>query len=184
MNLTVRRPRGLEDRDRIELKAEEPGSSRPTTFTRHDRSHIPLKQFLRSGDNILLLTPAVAVEGGGTPRGQDPFESLGRAISYRHAGVKHVPYTARNGITSTHIGFVKTATVVLFIVSGRPDPGQIDQIDLAREVQQCCRSIPLVLIVPEIVSEVTGDFSTVLQVPDLIQENLGLVAEVLFAERS
>lgn len=184
MGSTVHRSHGSEDCDRVELKSEEARPSRPTRFIRYDRSHIPLEQFLRSGDSILLLTPVVAVEDENTPRAQDPFEPLGRAIAKRHAGVKHVPYTARNGITSTHIGFIKTASVVVFVVSGRPDPGQVDQIDLAHEVQQCCRSTPLILIVPETVSEVSEDFSTALQVPDLTQESLWLVVEGLFEDRS
>lgn len=103
------------------------------TVIRDYQACIPLTRILGEGDIVLLLTPVV------TPyeqNGSDPFEPLGRALATRHPWIRHVPYTARNGITNTHVGFIKRAKAVIFIISGPPNAGQISQVEIARSLGQ------------------------------------------------
>jgi hypothetical protein len=83
-------------------------------------------------NNVLLLTPVVPPT---PPDGftSDPFEPLGRALERRGCYIHHVPYTPR-GITDNHIGFIKRAAVVLFIISGSPSDNQPSQVKMCEKV--------------------------------------------------
>ncbi|KAH8821571.1 hypothetical protein F5884DRAFT_850793 [Xylogone sp. PMI_703] len=75
---------------------------------------------LRETDVIILLTPvALPLTQDPTDTG-DPFEPLGRAIAQRHSRVRHVPYTHRNGITSTHVAFIKRGAMIVLCFVSRP----------------------------------------------------------------
>ncbi|RFU23692.1 hypothetical protein B7463_g12648, partial [Scytalidium lignicola] len=75
---------------------------------------------LRETDVIILLTPvAVPISQDPADTG-DPFEPLGRAIALRHSRVRHIPYTHRNGITSTHVAFIKRGAVIVLCFVSRP----------------------------------------------------------------
>ncbi|KAI1365358.1 hypothetical protein F5Y08DRAFT_352839 [Xylaria arbuscula] len=102
------------------------------TVVRDYQACIPITRILKEGDIILLLTPVI------TPyeqNGNDPFEPFGRALAARHPWIRHVPYTARNGITSTHVAFIKRAKVVIFVISNPPNSRQLPQVEIA-EVSQ------------------------------------------------
>ncbi|ROV87983.1 hypothetical protein VPNG_10337 [Cytospora leucostoma] len=114
-------------------------------------SPIPLSEILERGDLILLLTPIVPPApspagaggaGGGGSGTQDPFEPLGRALARYHPWVRHVPYTPRGGITSTHAGFIRRARAVVFVISGpraaaaaaAGQPSQVELFGVARAI--------------------------------------------------
>ncbi|QIX01831.1 hypothetical protein AMS68_007348 [Peltaster fructicola] len=73
---------------------------------------------------ILLLTPVMAASR--EHRHTDPFEPLGRVISKRHARVRHVPYIAKVGFTSTHRAFMQQAGAI--IVASIDTPPSIAQL--------------------------------------------------------
>ncbi|KAI1310088.1 hypothetical protein F5Y03DRAFT_382788 [Xylaria venustula] len=106
------------------------GGHRPSQVTviRDYQACIPFSRILGEGDIILLLTPVITPH---EQNGSDPFEPFGRALAIRHPWIRHVPYTARNGITSTHVAFIKRAKAVIFVISNPPNPGQIPQVEIA-----------------------------------------------------
>ncbi|KAL2887854.1 glycoside hydrolase family 3 [Ceratocystis lukuohia] len=113
----------------------------PATLMWDTQSCVPLTNVLRKEDDlIVLLTPVVVHPDGNPNLTTDPFESFGRALAERHPMIRHVPYTKRGGITSTHVAFIKRAAVVIFVVSGLPrhedEPSQLEFADVARVVSE------------------------------------------------
>lgn len=152
----------------------------------HDRSsHIPFSKILDKGDIVLLLTPVVLPLDGDS--GTDPFEPLGRGLARYHPWIRHVPYTVRGGITSTHIGFVKRARVVVFVVSGPASSGQPCQVELSRMVQKVGQGRPHVVVACCRIQDLDpaiASFSTVLQLPGYSSQELEVGADLLFLGRS
>ncbi|KXJ93053.1 hypothetical protein Micbo1qcDRAFT_160966 [Microdochium bolleyi] len=144
---------------------------------------LPLDKTLEQAAHILLLTPVIAPEELEASPGRDPFEDLGRAIAARRAGVKHVPFSARNGITSTHADFIRTAGAVIFVVSGPPRFGQVDQLELARAVRRLSRDKPLVLVVIACrdgdLAQDIDDFSVVVRMSELSPSNVTSLATLV-----
>ncbi|KAH7033207.1 uncharacterized protein B0I36DRAFT_373587 [Microdochium trichocladiopsis] len=165
---------------RVAGSAPFPDPAQPITVIRNNHSNIPLGSILNKGEIILLLTPVVVIRERGETPGRDPFEILGRAVAAKHAGVRHVPYTALNGITNTHAAFIRAARVVIFVVSGPPRLGQVDQVELGRAVQRLARGKPFIMITTLSASPVDDDFPTALQVTEMNQRNLQTLAESLF----
>ncbi|KAJ4413721.1 hypothetical protein N0V82_008360 [Gnomoniopsis sp. IMI 355080] len=151
---------------------------------RDHSSHIPFSNFLQSGDLLLLLTPVVPpVE---TDSGLDPFEPLGRGLAKHHPWVRHVPYTAQGGITSTHVGFIKRARVVVFVITGPTSIGQPSQVELSSVVQLIGERRPHVVVACCHVQELepaAAAFSTVLQLPGISSHDLEIGADILFFGR-
>lgn len=130
---------------------------------------------------MLLLTPIVPpVE---SDPGRDPFEPLGRGLAKHHPWVRHVPYTAQGGITGTHVGFIKRAKVIVFVISGPASIGQPSQVDLSSIVQLIGERCPNVVVACCNVQELepaAAAFSTVLQLPGYSSYDLGVAADTLF----
>lgn len=148
-------------------------------------SHIPFSKILDHGDIVVLLTPVVLSIDGDTDR--DPFEPLGRGLAKYHPWIRHVPYTARGGITSTHVGFIKRAKVVIFVISGPPCAGQPSQIDLSNIVQVIGEHRPHVVVACCSVQELgpeAASFPTILQLPGYSSRDLEIGADLLFLGRS
>lgn len=148
---------------------------------RNNSSHIPFSSFLRSGDLVILLTPLVAPVDGDC--GSDPFEPLGRGLAKHHPWVRHVPYTAQGGITGTHVGFIKRAKVIVFVITGPTSIGQPSQVDLSCVVQLIGEHRPHVVVACCSVHELeppAASFSTVLQLPGYSSHDLEMGADILF----
>ncbi|ROV87503.1 hypothetical protein VMCG_10500 [Cytospora schulzeri] len=148
----------------------------------HDHpSHIPLSNILGRGDLILLLTPVVVpIE---QESGQDPFEPLGRGLARYHPWVRHVPYTSRGGITTTHAGFIKRAKAVVFVISGPHIPGQPSQVDLSSIAQAIGEYRPHIVVACCNVQELeptAASFPTILQLPGYHTHELEAAAGLLF----
>ncbi|KAI0434670.1 hypothetical protein F5Y09DRAFT_214972 [Xylaria sp. FL1042] len=151
------------------------------TVIRDYQACIPFSRILGEGDIILLLTPVITPH---EQNGSDPFEPFGRALAARHPWVRHVPYTARNGITSTHVAFIKRAKAVIFVISGPPNPGQLSQVEIAEASQTVGDEKPHIIVACG-----NADDLGLMEVsfPTLVQSgssptDLHLVAAVLFGE--
>lgn len=154
-------------------------------IVRNHSSHIPFSSSLQSGDLVLLLTPLVAPFGSDSSR--DPFEPLGRGLAKYHPWIRHVPYTAQGGITGIHVGFIKRAKVIVFVISGPASIGQPSQVDLCSIVQFIGERRPNVVVACCNVQELepaAAAFSTVLQLPGYSSHDLEIGADVLFFGKS
>lgn len=147
-------------------------------------SHVPFSNILQAGDLLLLLTPVVLPIDSDT--GRDPFEPLGTALAKYHPWVRHVPYTAEGGITSTHVGFIKRARIVVFVISGPPSPNQLSQVDLSSIVQEIGERRPHVVVtlcdVQDLEPE-AASFPTILQLSGYSTRELEGGADILFLGR-
>lgn len=152
------------------------------TMLLHDQSsNVPLSSILNNGDLLLLLTPVVFPLDAHSST--DPFEPLGKALAKHHPWVRHVPYTARGGITSTHVGFIKRARIVVFVISGPPSPGQPSQAELSNLVQAIGERRPHVVVAccdVRNLEDKTASFPTILQVSGYSSQELEAGADILF----
>lgn len=153
---------------------------------RDARSCLPLSSILADGDLIMLLTPVVPPlrsTAGDANITSDPFEPLGRALSRYHAWIRHVPYTAKNGITGTHVGFIKRAAAVVFVISGPPSQGQMSQAELSGIVWAIGEQRPHIVIACCGIEELgpgLAEVPTVIQLPGYAPSELESAAELLF----
>ncbi|KAI0472067.1 hypothetical protein GGR56DRAFT_105876 [Xylariaceae sp. FL0804] len=152
----------------------------PATLVRDLQACIPLTRILGEGDVVVLLTPVIKpLEPNGD---SDPFEPLGRALAARHPWIRHVPYSARNGITSTHVGFIKRAKSVLFVITGPPTAGQAPQADVAQVVRMVGHQRPLVILACRDIHDlglVEADFPTLVQLSSYAPADLQASATLL-----
>lgn len=154
-------------------------------LVRDSQSCLPLSRILTDGNLVLLLTPVVPLPRSmaGKPVTSDPFEPLGRALAKHHPWIRHVPYTAKGGITSTHVGFIKRATAVVFVISGASNQGQISQAelsDIARSIGEQRPHIIVACCSLEELGPVQADFQTVIQLPGFSPQELESAADLLF----
>lgn len=168
------------------------GSKRKGAMLLRDtQSCLPLSRTLADGDLVILLTPVVAplprasqpptVEG----TTGDPFEPLGRALARHHPWIRHVPYTARGGITSTHVGFIKRAAAVVFVISGPPSQGQTSQVEMSEIARAIGEKRPHNIVACCDIEELgllEADFSTIIQLPSYSPSELESAAELLFGK--
>lgn len=166
-----------------------PGGNSPARgaalLIRDCQSCLPLSKILGDGDLVVLLTPVVpplpsSMIGGSMT--SDPFEPLGRALGRRHPWIRHVPYTAR-GITSTHVGFIKRAAAVVFVISGPPGQGQTSQVELSEIARSVDKHKPYVIAACCGVQDLgltEADFPTVIQLSGYSPVELESAADLLF----
>lgn len=150
------------------------------------QSCLPLSRILADGDLILLLTPVVPLPRSmaNSPLTSDPFEPFGRALARHHPWIRHVPYTAKGGITSTHVGFIKRATAVIFVISGGPTQGQVSQVELSGIARSIGDQLPHIIVACCDLDElgpVHVEFGTLIHLPDYTPKELKSAADVLFA---
>lgn len=134
----------------------------------------------------MLLTPVVPPTPHSTfSEGvtSDPFEPLGKALARHHPWIRHVPYTARGGITSTHVGFIKRAAAVVFVISGPPARGQASQAklsDIARAVGDQRPHIIIACCSIEELGPLEAHFPTIVQLSSYSPAELESAADLLF----
>ncbi|ORY71131.1 beta-n-acetyltransferase [Pseudomassariella vexata] len=163
-----------------------PGTSRPEIgIIRDQQSCLPLTRILDDNDHVLLLTPVVVPFRPEFDKGGDHFEPLGRAISMRHPPVYHVPYNCRNGITETHVPFIRRARVIIFVISGAAaagQPSQLDAANIARKMGDHCPQVVVACQDAQALGLLEESFPTVLQLPGYSPEHLQAAAAALFGE--
>ncbi|RYO84648.1 hypothetical protein DL762_005550 [Monosporascus cannonballus] len=152
---------------------------------RDRQSCIPLTRILNDGDVVVLLTPVVPPMRQEARNDRDPFEPLGRALAERHPWIRHVPYTSRNGITSTHVGFIKRAKAVIFVISGLPIFGEPSQLEMAETARNIGEQRPQIIVACRSVQDLGllgADSTTILEVPDYSPSQLRVAAALLFGD--
>jgi hypothetical protein len=154
---------------------------------------------LRETDVIVLLTPVVIPISRNPIDTSDPFEPLGRSLAKRHSRVRQIPYTqrsevshfpviqvlnswSRNGITSTHLGFIKRGHVIILCFA--PDPSQQLQQEFAEVTFALSDNKPCIIVVcckPTDISQALP-FPTVIQTVDYSPSALEATAALIFGE--
>jgi GNAT superfamily N-acetyltransferase len=141
---------------------------------------------LKPTDVIVLLTPVVipvSHEPGDTT---DPFECFGNAMRMHHHRIRHAPYTIRNGITSTHVGLIRRATVVVFVMSEAPRSGDQPQTHAALVTRKVIRDERPLLIVltckAQDLEQFFEDFPTIIQSRDYTRPTLEVTASFIFGK--
>ncbi|KAH7321555.1 hypothetical protein BKA65DRAFT_482010 [Rhexocercosporidium sp. MPI-PUGE-AT-0058] len=137
---------------------------------------------LQETDVVILLTPVVVPISQDPTDISDPFEPFGRALARRHPRIRHVPYTSRNGITSTHLGFIKRGHVIILCFAVSPDrPLQTEVAEMTFAVSDNKPCIVVVCCSP-MDTDVAGHFPTVVQSEGYSPPALEAAAELVFGE--
>lgn len=148
------------------------------------QSCIPLSNILDGdGEAIITLLTPVVVPLDRFSAAQDPFEPFGRALASRHPRVRHVPYTKKSGITSTHVAFIKRARVIIFVISGPQGPGEISQVEFAETAQLIAEHRPQIILACFSVQphQLPGStFPTIVQISGYGRPDLEAAASLLF----
>ncbi|KAI1805567.1 hypothetical protein F4811DRAFT_561099 [Daldinia bambusicola] len=155
------------------------------TLIRDHQACIPITRILGDGDIVVLLTPVVPHVQPDIGNDGDPFEPLGRALATRHPWIRHVPYTSRNGLTDTHVGFIKRAKVVVFVISGLPSAGQPSQVEIGLMARKMGEQRPQIIMACQSVHDLglmEANFPTIIQLPGYLPSDLQVAAAVLFGE--
>ncbi|KAI1391111.1 uncharacterized protein F4822DRAFT_436637 [Hypoxylon trugodes] len=155
------------------------------TLIRDHQACIPLTKVLDDGDIVVLLTPVVQPVQPDAGDSNDPFEPLGRALASKHPWIRHVPYTSRNGMTSTHVGFIKRAKIVVFVISGLPSAGQSSQVEIGLMARMVGEQRPQIIVACQNVHDLglmEANFPTIVQIPGYLPSDLRTAAAVLFGE--
>lgn len=136
---------------------------------------------LHENDVLVLLTPVVTPISQDPTDTSDPFEPLGKALASRHAKVRQIPYTQRNGITSTHLGFIKRGSVIVLCLIIRPDhPLQLEFADVVLAVSDNKPCI-IIIFTPQ-TTQLEAPLPTVIQTLGYSPLALEATAALIFGE--
>ena len=155
------------------------------TLVHDEPNRLSVVRNLRPADVIVLLTPVVIPVSHDPADLTDPFECFGDAMRTRHSRIRHVPYTNRNGITSTHVSVIKRATVVIFVISEAPRSGDVPQIDAAHVTQVWAEERPLLIVLTcssQHLQQLSKDFPTIIQSKDYTKPTLEKTVSFIFGE--
>ncbi|KAI9646771.1 hypothetical protein NHQ30_004770 [Ciborinia camelliae] len=153
------------------------------TLLRDSADYLTKIRSLRESDVLVLLTPVVVPVSQDVTDTSDPFECLGRSLAKRHAKVRHIPYTQRNGITSTHLGFIKRSHVIILCFVDRPQH-QL-QLELAEIIFAVSDPKPCLIMVcgDQTNMQDSIPFPTVILTSGYTAEEMEAAAAVIFGER-
>ncbi|QSZ35812.1 hypothetical protein DSL72_006934 [Monilinia vaccinii-corymbosi] len=138
---------------------------------------------LRESDVLVLLTPVVVPVSRDVTDTSDPFECFGRSLAKRHAKVRHVPYTQRNGITSTHLGFIQRSHIIILCFVDRS--GHQLQLEFAEILFAVGGQKPCIILVCGDGTNMQDSipFPTVILTSGYTAEEMEAAAAVIFGER-
>ncbi|KAH6712146.1 hypothetical protein BKA61DRAFT_691844 [Leptodontidium sp. MPI-SDFR-AT-0119] len=137
---------------------------------------------LQETNVVILLTPVVIPISQDPTDISDPFEPFGRALAKRHPRIRHVPYTLRNGITSTHREFIKRGHVIILCFAVSPDrPLRIDFADITFAVSDDKPCI-VVICKDTIDTQNPESFPTIVQAAGYSPPALEAAAALIFGE--
>ncbi|KAG9236612.1 hypothetical protein BJ875DRAFT_215169 [Amylocarpus encephaloides] len=191
----VRQSACSEDEDEMDVdsgSARPPSHSRPSAdgsrngslavVSRDTTDWLQHVRSLQETDVIILLTPVVIPISPDPADISDPFEPLGLALAKRHARIRQVPYTKRNGITSTHLGFIKRGHVIILCVAFRPEENI--PLDLAEITFAVSDNKPCIIVVccTPIDDNQAIPFPTVIQIAGYSPPALESTAALIFGE--
>ncbi|KAH8600870.1 hypothetical protein B0O99DRAFT_648963 [Bisporella sp. PMI_857] len=157
---------------------------RLAVVVRDSTNWLSMLKNLQETDVIILLTPVVVPISQDPTDLSDPFEPLGRSLAKRHPRVRHVPYTQRNGITSTHLGFIKRGQVIILCFDLRP--GQQIQLEFADIAFAVSDNKPCIIVIccSPLESHHTIPFPTLIQTKGYSPPALEATAALLFGEQT
>ncbi|PQE11912.1 acetyltransferase protein [Rutstroemia sp. NJR-2017a BVV2] len=169
------------DRDSSSGSSDEQESL--ATILRDTTNWLARVHSLQEPEIIILLSPVVIPITQDPSDISDPFEPLGRALARRHAKVRHVPYTQRNGITSTHLGFIKRGHVIILCFVVRPE--QQLQLEIADVVFAVSEDKPCIIVICGDSTDMQDSisFPTVILSADYSTQALEMAATLIFGER-
>lgn len=158
----------------------------PVTLVHDTFNWLSVIRNLKPTDTIVLLTPVIIPANHGPAANLDPFECFGKAMKMYHHKIRHIPYTIRQGITSTHIGFIKRATVIVFVMSETPLSWDGPQIHAALVTQKAVDDERPVLNVLTCragdLQQFYEDFPTIIQSKDYMEPTLVTTASFIFGK--
>ena len=124
--LRIRRLQHLKPQIESAIEASEgerDASETTIKFSRASETNLQTIRSLLPAANILLFTPVIIPAGEqletyleSESETMDPFEHFGKALSFFHSKIRHVPYVAKVGFTETHHAFVSEADAVVTVV--------------------------------------------------------------------
>ncbi|ESZ92292.1 hypothetical protein SBOR_7332 [Sclerotinia borealis F-4128] len=153
------------------------------TILRDSADSLTRFRSLRESDVLVLLTPVVTPVSQEVTDTSDPFECLGRSLAKRHKKVRHIPYTQRNGITSTHLGFIKRSHVIILCFVDRP--GHQLQLEFAEILFAVSDHKPCLIMIcgDQTIMQDSIPFPTVILTSGYTAEEMEAAAAVIFGER-
>ncbi|THV47451.1 hypothetical protein BGAL_0310g00140 [Botrytis galanthina] len=153
------------------------------TILRDSADFLSKIRSLHESDVLVLLTPIVVPISQDITDTSDPFECLGRALAKRHAKVRHIPYTRRNGITSTHLGFIKRSHVIILCFVDHPEHQH--QFEIAEVLFAVSDHKPCLIMVcsDQVNKQDSIPFPTVILTSGYTPEDMEAAAAVIFGER-
>ena len=83
---------------------------------------------------LLLLTPSIPSLN--LDAVADPFEPLGRALSYSYPRIRHVPYTQSTGLTSIHSTFLRRCDAIVLVLYNTSSAFAELQMEIMRAVEE------------------------------------------------
>jgi GNAT superfamily N-acetyltransferase len=161
------------------------GTDETVALVRDSPNWLSVIRNLQPTDVILLLTPIVDPIDQNEENISDPFEYFGRALLARHSRIRHSPYTNPNGITSTHVGYIKRSKVVILVVNDATVDGHTPQIDAAHVTRVVADNTPVVIVLTKdspALLQLTEDFPTVIRSRDYSESALERTASLIFGE--
>ncbi|KAK6606816.1 glycoside hydrolase family 3 [Botrytis cinerea] len=161
--------------DISEIQSNEGNTS--ATILRDSADFLSKIRSLHESDVLVLLTPIVVPISQDITDTSDPFECLGRALARRHAKVRHIPYTRRNGITSTHLGFIKRSHVIILCFVDHPE--HQNQFEIAEVLFAVSDHKPC----DQVNKQDSIPFPTVILTSGYTPEDMEAAAAVIFGER-
>lgn len=176
----------MSTQQQLNSKGTPEASKQPLVALRWDSQNLlPLIRYLAQEDLVILLTPAVIPLITDSGDASDPFEPLGKALANSHPWIRHVPYTKENGITGTHVAFIKRAKIVIFVITSFPTVDGVSQPQLAEIVREVCEEKPMITVACcDFGDHDIHDhgFSTVVQSTRFSEPELEAIATLLMVE--
>lgn len=88
-------------------------------------------------------------------------------------------------MTSTHVGFIKRARTVIFVISGPPSHGQSSQVEIGLMARMVDEQRPQIIVACQSVHDLgimEANFPTIVQLPGYLPSDLQTAAAILFGE--
>lgn len=167
-------------------------------FVQSSSSSLRTLSSLATDRLIVLFTPAIPLTDAHKREhgSEDPFECFGRALSKRHARVRHVPFVAKVGLTDLHVAWIRRAAAIVVVTCEPTLPadandnsnmsGQVkfaaDVSDTLSSIQGASPNIPLscVYITPLAAApQGTGNYENLLACSSYSVANMEKAASML-----
>ncbi|KAI9743886.1 MAG: hypothetical protein M1818_002620 [Claussenomyces sp. TS43310] len=138
---------------------------------------------LDSKDVLVLITPiAIPVQCDPLDT-SDSFECFGHALEHYHSRIRHIPYTNTNGITSTHVGFMKRAAFIIFVLDTCSACTYDSHTEAAKIILARAHQTPVLIVLKcplQDLSSIDAGFPTIVHSTSLSESALKRIASLIF----